>query len=236
MFIKFTTSQKRKTPPIEVMLANDLKLTSCGCVYAHFGSTDFFPASFKIQSQEKIIYIDPIAVDNPEIADYVFITHAHADHLSIDDISKISDRDTTIICPKKVAKKLKSYCVIEVTPGDRVELDGLICEATPAYSIGFPSHPKRAQNVGYILTLNDHRIYHAGDTDFVPEIKDIQNITVALIPIDGGNLTMKTDEAIELTNIIRPSIAIPMHYELDANSTELFKQKINSETEVIILS
>lgn len=235
MFIKFTKSDKRKTP-VEVLLNHDIKLTSCGAVYTHFGSTDFFTSSFKIETKDKVIYIDPVAVDNPQIADYIFITHAHADHFSIDDILKIINDNTKIVCPKKVAKKLKGYNIIEIKPGDILDLAGVKCEALPAYSIGFPSHPKNSCNVGYILTIQDQRIYHSGDTDFIREIKSIKDISVALVPIDGGNLTMKTTEAIDVINIIQPKIAIPMHYELENNNLELFKSNINDNTEVIILS
>lgn len=233
--IEFSRSDKRKSP-IEVLLENGVKLTSCGPVYAHFGSTDFFTSSFKIETKDKIIYIDPIVVDDPIAADYIFITHTHQDHFSVADIEKLVKEETLIICPKKVAEKLKDYTVQTVKPGDIIELDGISCEAIAAYSKGFPSHPKSSKNVGYVIIIDEERIYHAGDTDFIPELKSIENITIALVPIDGGNLTMKTSEAVELINWMKPKIAIPMHYELEKNSTELFKQMINKEIEVIILN
>lgn len=231
--IKFTRSDKR-TKPVKVLLNHDVTLTSCGAIYAHFGSTHFFPSSFKVETKDRVIYIDPIAVDNPVGADYILITHAHQDHFSPADIEKLMKKDTLIVCPKNVAKKLKDYSVKVVEPGDSVHLDGLELETVEAYSLGFPSHPKGSGNVGYIITIDEQRIYHAGDTDLVDEIKNIKNIDVALVPIDGGNLTMKTGEAVDLINIIKPKIAIPMHYALDGNSTQQFQEKV--ETEVIILA
>lgn len=232
--IEFSRSDKRKAP-VEVVLENDVRLASCGPVYAHFGSTDFFTSSFKIEAKNEVIYIDPVQVDNPVAADYIFITHAHQDHFSIADIKKLMKEETIIICPQKVSKKLRDYAVKTVRPGDIIKLDDIECEAIAAYSLGFPSHPKSSGNVGYVITLNGQRIYHAGDTDFIPELKAIENITVALVPIDGGNLTMGTTEAIELIKWIKPKIVIPMHYELGKNSTELFEEMINKDTEVIIL-
>lgn len=233
--IEFSRSDKRKELT-KVLLDNDIVLTSCGAVYAHFGSTDFFPSSFKIETKDKVIYIDPIVVDDPVAADYILITHAHQDHFSPDDIEKLVKKDTHIVCPKKVAKKLKDYSVKVVKPGDTVRLEGIELEAVAAYSLGFPSHPKGSGNVGYIITIDGQRIYHAGDTDLVEEIKSIQNIDVALVPIDGGNLTMKTEEAAELINIIKPKIAIPMHYALESSSTQQFSNMVKGETEVIILT
>lgn len=233
--IEFSRSDKR-IPAIKVSLNQDITLTSCGAVFAHFGSADFFPSGMKIEMKNKIIYVDPIVVDNPIKADYIFITHAHQDHFSIDDIEKLAKDDTWIICPKKVAKKLGDYQVRQVIPGDVLELDGIGCEAVAAYSKGFPTHPKSNDNVGYVLTIGDERIYFSGDTDLIPEIKTLEDITVAIVPIDGGNLTMSTNDAILLVNMLNPRIAIPTHYELEKNSTALFKKMVNEETEVIILS
>lgn len=233
--VKFTRSDKR-TEPVKVLMNHDVTLTSCGAIYTHFGSTHFFPSSFKIETKDRVIYIDPIAVDDPVGADYILITHAHQDHFSLADIERLMKKDTLIVCPKNVAKKLKDYSVKVVKPGDTVHLDGLELETVAAYSLGFPSHPKSSGNVGYIIGINGQRIYHAGDTDLVDEIKNIKNINVALVPIDGGNLTMKTGEAVELTNIIKPRVAIPMHYALGGNCTQQFQEKVRGETEVIILT
>lgn len=233
--IKFTRSDKR-TEPVKVLLSHDVTLTSCGAIYAHFGSTHFFPSSFKIETKDRVIYIDPIAVDDSAGADYILITHAHQDHFSLADIEKLVKKDTVVICPKKVANKLKGYTVKMVRPGEIVRLDRVELETVPAYSLGFPSHPKSSGNVGYIIGIDGQRIYHAGDTDLVNEIKTVKCIDAALVPIDGGNLTMKTGEAVELVNSIKPKIAIPMHYTLQENSTEQFKQMVNEETDVIILT
>lgn len=233
--IKFTRSDKR-TEPVKVLLSHDVTLTSCGAIYAHFGSTHFFPSSFKIETKDRVIYIDPIAVDDSADADYILITHAHQDHFSYADIERLVKKDTVIVCPKKVANKLKGYTVKKVRPGEIVRLDGVELETVVAYSLGFPSHPKSSGNVGYIIGINGQRIYHAGDTDLVDEIKTIQSIDAALVPIDGGSLTMKTEEAVKLINIIKPRIAIPMHYALGGNCTQQFQEKVRDETEVIILT
>ncbi len=131
-----------------------------------------------------------------------------------------------------MAKKLKGYQVRVVSPGEKIKFDDLTCEAIPAYSLGFPSHPKSHGNVGYILTVNRMRIYHAGDTDLVEPLKALKNIDVALVPIDGGNLTMKTSEAAELINIIKPRMVIPIHYVIDKNNTKAFVDLLDEGIEV----
>ncbi|MCW1309727.1 MAG: MBL fold metallo-hydrolase, partial [Candidatus Nanoarchaeia archaeon] len=101
-------------------------------------------------------------------------------------------------------------------------------------------HPKN-KGVGFVVTINNKKIYHAGDTDFIPEMKELvrEAITVALLPI-GGTYTMDLDEAVNAAIEIKPSYVIPMHYnslpELKANAME-FKEKVekNSAIKVIVL-
>ena len=80
----------------------------------------------------------------------------------------------------------------------------------PAYNIGKEFHPQSAGGVGFIFTVNDMRIYHAGDTDFIPEMKDVR-ADVALLPI-GGKYTMNAEEAAQAANTIKPQVTVPMHW------------------------
>jgi len=64
--------------------------------------------------------------------------------------------------------------------------------------------------VGFIITVAGVRIYHAGDTDVIPEMDDIET-DVALLPV-GGTYTMTADEAAQAANRIQPQVAIPMHW------------------------
>lgn len=233
--ISIEVSEKRDQVR-SIRLSEKTVLKSWGAVFIKFGNSHLLPSSICVDNEEVVIYVDPLMVDTDKKADYIFITHAHADHLSIPDIEKLADEETVIICPKKAAKKLKGYSTRVVSPGDKDEFMGLSFEAVPAYSIGFPSHPKSSGNVGYVITVDGIRIYHAGDTDLVPEIKNLKGIDVALVPIDGDNLTMKTQEAAQLVNEIKPKIAIPMHYVAKESKTEEFKKFVDQDIEVLIIA
>jgi len=239
---KITVSDKRNPVPQKFVLNKDVELTTWGAIKCC--NRDFLPSSFKIKSNKKVIFIDPVKTDDTDKADYIFITHAHADHCSIKDIKKIVKPETIFICPKGVSKKLSkyNYTIREVKPGDTLDLENLKCEAVAAYNINpyflwIKVHPKSKQNLGYILTLNnDIRIYHAGDTDYIPEMSNIKNITVALIPIGGDNLTMNVADASILVNEIKPEIVIPMHYKVEKKEDlVMFKKLVEKGIQVIVL-
>jgi L-ascorbate metabolism protein UlaG (beta-lactamase superfamily) len=159
------------------------------------------------------VYIDPwgVTVDDP--ADVIFITHAHGDHFSPEDIEKIRKQGTKIFAPHDVAKEL-SGDVTPVEPGDSVEAGGVRAQAVPAYNIvesRLEAHPKANRWVGYILTLGDDTYYHAGDTDHAPELSDVR-ADVAFLPIGGEPYVMTPTEAAGLAKAISPQLAVPMHY------------------------
>lgn len=218
-----------------IRLNENITLTSLGLLKYMVAKIEFFSSGFCIEYKGKRIYIDPVTANENERADYIFITHPHPDHLSLSNIKKIADEKTIIVCPKKALKKLKDFNPKLIKPGESIELEDMSCMAVPAYSIGFPTHPKKAENVGYVLELEGIKIYHAGDTDLVDDLKELKGIDTALVPIDGGNLTMKTEEAAELINQIKPRLAVPMHYEIDKNKAKEFAKLIDEDIEAKIL-
>jgi L-ascorbate metabolism protein UlaG (beta-lactamase superfamily) len=234
MAITIVPSERRQEKPWSIELPGDVKLTSTGAVIIF--KRDFLPASFLVEVNGLVIYIDPLAVEDPLPADYIFITHDHLDHFSSDDIERIAGEETVIVCPTKVDKKLKKkFTTMSVRPGERFDLDGFGFETVPAYSIGFRSHPKKLENVGYILDFGGTRIYHTGDSDLVPEMESVKSITLALVPLDGGKLTMETDEAAYLINMIKPEIAVPMHYEMGKGSSDLFRVLVDEGARVEVM-
>ena len=167
---------------------------------------------FKIKNS-KIIYIDPFKINDNEKADLILITHEHYDHLSLEDINKISNKNTIIIaaeiCKNKINVNYKKIKLVK--PGDKLKIDDIQIESVYAYNPSKQFHPKKDLRVGYILTINKTRIYHAGDTDIIPEMNDLENIDIALLPV-SGTYVMDVNEAVEAVKIIKPKIAIPMHY------------------------
>lgn len=192
-------------------------------------------SSFRIESNEQTIYIDPVDIIDSIKADYIFITHSHPDHFSIVDLKKIIKNGTTIVAPKQVINELSEFLninKIQIKPGEKVQLNGIICEAVPAYNF---VHQKIFHFVGYIITINGLRFYHAGDTGFFDEMGKIININIAMVPIGTGSLAMTPKEAAKAINLIKPQIAIPVHYELNQRKAEFYKSLIDKDIRVEIL-
>ena len=167
-------------------------------------------------NKEKTIYIDPFKIDkNYNDADIVFITHDHYDHYSEEDIDKVINENTTIIIPEEVLTKLlrkgiNKNAIITVEPNEKYMVQGIKFETIPSYNTNKTFHPKENGWVGYIITLDDIRYYIAGDTDITEENRKVK-CDVAFVPV-GGTYTMNYSEAAELVNIIKPKIAVPIHY------------------------
>jgi L-ascorbate metabolism protein UlaG (beta-lactamase superfamily) len=164
---------------------------------------------FKIAAS-KTIYIDPYELGGkPEPADVVCITHDHYDHCSLGDVAKIQGEDTVIVAAENCRGKLEGD-VRWVKAGDKVTIDDLTIEAIPAYNVNKRFHPREAGGVGFILTIEGTTIYHAGDTDPIPEMEGL-GVDIAMIPVSGVYVAT-AEEAVEAANKIKPKIAIPMHY------------------------
>ncbi|MEM1994220.1 MAG: MBL fold metallo-hydrolase [Nitrososphaerales archaeon] len=197
---------------------------------------------FKIKN-DVTIYIDPFQISGGEKADIVLVTHEHFDHLSPEDIKKVSTPDTTIVAPKIAESGLKGIkCkqVLIIKPGEVKEVKGVSIQAVPAYNInkfrapGQVFHPKEDGRVGYVVKVKGVSIYHAGDTDAIPEVKKL-NVDIALLPV-SGTYVMTADEAIELANTMKPKLAIPMHYAAIVGSeadAQRFKKGVVGKVEIL---
>lgn len=178
-------------------------------------------SGFLINNSKKI-YIDPYNIpENSEKADIILITHSHYDHCSFEDINKIIQEGTKIIMPADCQSKITRFetpIKMEVIQqGQELDLGNLKISAVPAYNIDKQFHPKDDAWLGYLIKMNDVLIYHAGDTDVIPEMQKLTGHRqegkefIALLPV-GGRFTMSAEEAAEAANIIKPTLAIPMHY------------------------
>lgn len=166
----------------------------------------------------KTIYIDPYQLgksqQNRKDADILLISHNHFDHLSVEDIKQVINSKTSIVAAKECVNQLKSLSsdITAVKPGDKVSVQGIPIEAVAAYNTNKTFHPKSDGKVGFVITLNNTRIYHAADTDIIPEMSSVHP-DVALVPV-SGTYVMTSDEAARAINEkIKPAkLAIPMHY------------------------
>ncbi len=167
-------------------------------------------ASLRIDAPTAVIYVDPWKLSGAlPPADLILITHDHYDHCSPEDIVRVRTDDTVIVANPSAAKKL-SGPVRVARAGDELTAKGVKIRAVPAYNVDKTFHPKAAGHVGYVLTVDDTSIYIAGDTDVIPEMKDI-SADIAILPV-SGTYVMTADQAVEAAGLIGPDIAIPVHY------------------------
>jgi L-ascorbate metabolism protein UlaG (beta-lactamase superfamily) len=176
-------------------------------------------SGFRIGVGKASIYIDPyrVAGDAPP-ADLILITHQHYDHFSIQDLERLRGDDTRVIAPPAVAERLEGS-VHSLRAGEVLETDvyGVDVRAVPAYNTskrdgeGRPFHPREAGCLGYEVSVRGERLYHAGDTDVIPEMDWVVGADVALLPVSGVHV-MTALEAAEAARRIQPTVAVPMHW------------------------
>jgi len=197
-------------------------------------------SSIRIKGKS-VIYVDPYKVEGkPLDADIILITHDHFDHFSPEDIEKVAKPDTKFVVPERMLKKVLDIGILEdrvitVLPGVLTEIDSIIIQAVAAYNKLKPFHPKSNKWVGYIIYLDGIKIYVAGDTDITEENKKV-SCDVALVPI-GGTYTMNAKKAAEFVNIIKPKVAIPIHYGSVAGTKEdeeVFRNGVDKSIQVEI--
>ncbi len=187
--------------------SGDLKITFVGhssLIFSHGG---------------KIVHVDPCRGDHVRYedlpkADLVLITHGHFDHLDIEALNHIRRPRTEIVASPVCAAGLRDAIILQ--NGESRIVQGLSIQAVPAYNIlhkrpdGNPFHPK-GQGNGYIVTFGDKRVYIAGDTEFIPEMRSLGRIDAAFLPMNLP-YTMSSEMAAEAARTIRPAILYPYHY------------------------
>ena len=162
------------------------------------------------------IYIDPYKIENEtHNAKYIFVTHSHYDHLSIEDIEKVRNEDTIFFVTPDCKEKLLGIGVGEkrivcVAPNEIYKFGKIEVNVIAAYNVDKEYHPKENNWVGYLIKIQGVSYYIMGDTD---QNEDNENIKcdVLCIPI-GGTYTMDYAEAANYTNLIKPKYVIPIHY------------------------
>ena len=189
--------------------------------------------AFKIAAS-KIIYLDPFELAGEmEPADVICITHEHYDHCSPEDVARIQREETVVVAAESCKGQLKGDVRL-VKAGDTVTIDDLTIEAIPAYNVNKKYHPREAGGVGYVVTVDDRSIYHAGDTDPIPEMEGLE-VDIALLPVSGVYVAT-AEEAVEAANKIRPRLVIPMHYGSIVGSradAERFKEMWSGEVAIM---
>ena len=223
-------------------------------------SIKWFPPSwFQIKTKDKIIYIDPAYLrtyftkypqkiefstwpdpidglpEELERADVILLTHHHKDHCKSVTVNRLKDADTVVMAPKRCIKELGKDIKV-VAPGDEITFGDIKIKAVDAYNTEQGSSTRKVHHkgigVGYLISIGGKTIYHAGDTDFIPEMLELGDVDVALLPI-GGTFTMDIQEGVDAAIAIKPEIVIPMHY-LKADPEE-FKEKVGARSNIKVV-
>jgi len=170
-------------------------------------------SSFKIRGKGKVIYIDPYRIIDHEPADFIFITHPHTHHYSMNDLKKIAVEKTNIYAPASCIPELELLpgWSLAVEPENTFSAGNLDITTIPAYNIRSNVHPRGERWTGFIIDFDGMRVYHSGDTDLIPEMGGLDIIDYALLPVSGGNV-MDVEQAAEAAKIIKPAVVIPMHF------------------------
>jgi L-ascorbate metabolism protein UlaG (beta-lactamase superfamily) len=187
----------------------------------------------------KIIHVDPVGQmgDYSKLpkADIILITHEHSDHLDIKTIGLLSKEKTEMILTEACARQVKGGLVMK--NGDIKTVAGIQIKAVPAYNIkhmrapGQPFHPKGVGN-GYLLTLGDKRIYVAGDTENIPEMKALTGVDCAFLPMNLP-YTMTPEMTADAAKSFKPKILYPYHFG-DTDTSQIVKLLQGSGIEVRI--
>ncbi len=163
---------------------------------------------------DSVLYFDPFRIkQETNDADIVFVTHAHFDHFSPEDIEKIRHEKTKFVMPKSMKAEVAEFGfsdenTIFMEAGDETSISNILVKAVPSYNVDKPMHPKENGWLGYLVTVDGCKIYVAGDCDAMPEKISCD---IAMIPI-GGTYTMNPSQAAEWVNQMKPEIVIPTHY------------------------
>ncbi len=169
---------------------------------------------FQFHLAGKVIYTDPYQItedSNLDKADIVLVSHSHGDHYDAGSIQNIKKDGTVVVCPATCEKIIENEGATGIKLFETVEIHGLKIQGVPSYNPGKIFHPKENKWLGYIVDDGTMRVYHAGDTDVIPEMSEFKNIDYALLPVGGNQYTMDFAEGVEAAIIIKPKYVIPMH-------------------------
>ena len=166
----------------------------------------------------KVVHVDPWTklADYAALpkADLVLLTHAHGDHLDPAALAAVRTPGTKVVVAPACEGKVEGATVLR--NGEKTTAAGFPVEAIPAYNLvakrpdGSPFHPKGEGN-GYVVTFGKTRVYVAGDTENVPEMKTLEGIDVAFLPMNLP-YTMTPEMVADAARAFRPRVLYPYHF------------------------
>ncbi len=198
-------------------------------------------SAFRVRGNGVTVYIDPFQIPgSPRDGDVVICTHDHFDHCSPQDVVKVASPDAVIVASENCRDKVSplGFKAYFLSPGEKVSVKGVEVEAVPAYNVGKRFHPRGYGGIGVLLRIGGVTIYHAGDTDYIPEMEQLRGrVDVALLPVSGVYV-MSPEEAARAAEVIQPRVAVPMHYGAivgDRGHAERFAKLLEGKVRVEII-
>ncbi|HOA07170.1 MAG TPA: MBL fold metallo-hydrolase [Spirochaetota bacterium] len=197
-------------------------------------------AAVSMTLEGKKIVIDPLHISKIEYADIVMITHSHDDHLSPADMKKVVGPDTIIVTAKEAEATIKKHFsnkIISLLPGQKINIGKIEIKAVSAYNIRkVKFHPIEKKWLGFVITADGIKIYHTGDTEFIPEMKEI-DADIIILPLGQTYTFDSVDEAVKTAIETKSEIAIPVHYgeyEGTVSDARQFAEKLRGKINVIL--
>ncbi len=200
-----------------------------------------------------IVMIDPYDISVTKPADLILISRDRVEHNLHEEVAKVLKEDSVIVTDAVTAKKLQSEVKVvnlgygsgwvyskrlkgevkAVTHGDKLNVKGVEIEIGPPSGVKKDFHPEAGGTLSFSFLLDGVRYYHAGDSDFIPEMKQLE-VDIAFLPVSGTNGVTAVQKAM----LLQPGIAIPVHYGAPVGSeedAEKFKKALEGRIEVAIL-
>ncbi|WP_309082951.1 MBL fold metallo-hydrolase [Chelativorans sp.] len=200
-------------------------------------------ASFVMTVPDMVIYVDPVggaaAYEGHPAPDLILITHEHGDHFDPETLTAIVADQTRLVTNPAVLEKLPPELkekASAIANGETTAVGDLQIEAIPAYNTTpdrLQYHPKGRDN-GYILSIDGRRIYIAGDTEDIPEMRALSDIYIAFVPMNLP-YTMDADQASSAVAEFKPAFVYPYHYR--GSDPEAFAAKVaeaGGDTKVVL--
>ncbi|MBK9926398.1 MAG: MBL fold metallo-hydrolase [Anaerolineales bacterium] len=177
-----------------------------------------------IQAGTKVIYLDPVDLVNaaqlPK-ADIILITHDHPDHFSAQTITALSNENTKVVSTAGIISTLGDLSTAPLAPGEKTNVDNLEIEGIASYNV---NHPKTSGFLGFIITIDDTRLYFSGDTDLNPEMESLSNIDIAFLNV--RNLySLSGKNVVSFAETVKPRVIVPIHW-MPENNTYKDKEEI----------